>query len=257
MSWSSRRQLIYGGVIAVFLLLIIGIPVYLKYFNHAPTCFDQVMNQNERGPDCGGVCSRACNDEVIAQPLINWAKVFPVAGSVYNLVAYMQNPNVTHVGAPAKYLFRVFDKNNSLIQTVEDRVASPPTNDFAIFVQGFDAGQRIPDHVTFEFKEDITWLRYEGEKAELTISDKVLTGEKTSPRLEATLSNKTVKTYRNIEVIAILYDSAGNAIDSSRTYVPALSDHQSKRVTFTWASPLTNDVARIEILPKVPFDGQR
>jgi hypothetical protein len=194
---------------------------------------------------------------VIAEPSVLWSRVFPVAGSIYNLVAYVQNPNVTYVGEPTEYIFKVFDKNNSLIDTIVDRIAIPPTNDFAIFVQGFNADQRIPDHVTFEFSDNIVWLKYVGEKAELAISDKILTGETTSPRLEAMISNETVKTYRNIEVIAILYDSAGNAINASRTYVPALSDHQSKKITFTWAMPLGREVARIDILPKVPFDEQR
>jgi hypothetical protein len=257
MSWSSRRQLIYGGIVIFLLLLAIGIPIYLKYFNNPATCFDGIMNQNERGPDCSGVCSRACVDEVIAEPLVRWSRIFPVAGSIYNLVTYAQNPNVTHVGEPVEFVFKVFDKNNSMIDRVIDRIAIPPTDNFAIFVQGFDAKERVPDHVTFEFSNDIVWLKYAGEKAELSISDKNLTNEDSLPRLEVVISNQTVKTYKNIEVIAILYDSAGNAIDASRTYVPALSDHQSKKITFTWATPFDRDVARIEIIPKVPFETHR
>ncbi len=256
MSWSAKRQLIYGSSVLVFLLIVIGVPVYLKFFNKAPTCFDGIMNQTERGPDCGGTCSKACADEVIADPLVHWARIFPVVGSNYNLVAYVENPNILYFGAQTRYKFRVFDKDNMLIGEVNNQIGIPPINNFAIFVPGFDAKERVPDHVTFEFTDKVVWLRYAGYKAELSVNGKSLTNLNTIPRLDVIISNKTVEQFKDIEVVALLYDKVGNAINASRTFIDSLSDQQSQKITFTWPEPFNSDVSTIEIIPVVPFESR-
>jgi len=253
MSWGSRHQLLYSLIVLIFLGIVIGLPVYFTFFNKQPTCYDRVRNQDETGVDCGGICTRACVDDVVPQPLVRWVRSFKVAGGIYNLVAYVQNPNVTYVGEPANYLFKVYDKNNIVIDVVENSVAIPPTNNFPIFEQGFDAGERIPDHVTFDFTSKVVWHKYMGESAEFSVVDENLANASTSPRLDATVVNKTFKTYKNIEVVAIIYGNDGNAIASSRTFIDLLADGQSKRVTFTWPSAFSEPYASIEVIPKVPF----
>src|SRR5712671_4293742 len=109
MTWAARRQVLYIGIILLFLGAVSAYPVYAIFIRHTPTCMDGIHNQGERGIDCGGICPRACLDQVVPQPLVQWARIFPVSGSIYNLVAYIQNPNVTFTGAPTRYLFKVFD----------------------------------------------------------------------------------------------------------------------------------------------------
>lgn len=256
MTWAAKRQLIYASVVLAFLFIVVGVPVYLNFFNKTPTCFDGIINQNERGPDCGGVCSKACMDEVIAEPIVKWARAFPVSGSMYNLTAYIENPNIIYFGAPTAYRFKIFDKENRLINQADGITILPPTNNFAVFVPGFDSAERIPDHVTFEFTDRVIWLRYAGDKAEMSVSGKSLSNVSVAPRLDATVTNKTVMTYKNIEVVAILYDNTGNAVQTSRTYIPALSDHASEKITFTWPEQFNKQIASIEIIPTVPFGGR-
>ena len=63
------------------------------FFHKTPTCFDGVKNQNEKGLDCGGVCTRICSGD-ISTPIVMWQRVFQVTPGVYSAVAYIQNPNV-------------------------------------------------------------------------------------------------------------------------------------------------------------------
>lgn len=256
MSWAGKRQILYILTILLFLGVISAYPIYAIFIKHTPTCSDNIQNQDEIGVDCGGVCPRACLDQVVDQPLISWARVFPVSGSIYNLVAYIQNPNVTYIGSPTRYLFKVFDKDNTLIDVAEDTVSTPPTHIYPIFEQGFNAGKKIPDHVTFEFIENVVWFKYKGLKSELNVTEEVLSNATTTPRLDATISNKTTNVYKDIEVVAILYDDAGNAIQVSRTFIPILADNDSTHVSFTWPNAFDRPVATIEIIPKVPFDNQ-
>jgi len=256
MSWAARRQILYICIVLLFLGAVSAYPIYAIFIKHTPTCNDGIQNQDEKAIDCGGICPRACVDQVVAQPLVEWARIFPVSGSVYNLVAYVQNPNVTYVGNPTRYLFKVFDKDNVLIDVVENTVAIPPTHTFPIFEQGFDAGKRIPNHVTFEFTEPVVWFSYKGEHTEFAVSGEVLVNATSSPRLDALITNKTTNVFKNIETVAILYDNTGNAVQVSRTYIPILADNNGKNVTFTWPTSLAREVTTVEIIPKVPFDNK-
>lgn len=255
MSWAAKRQILYLLIVLLFIGAVSSYPIYIFFIKHTPTCFDNIMNQNEKGIDCGGVCIKACLDQVVPQPLVDWARIFPVSGSIYNLVAHIQNPNVTYIGTPTRYLFKVFDRQNILINAIENEISIPPAHTFAIFEQGVDADKRIPDHVTFEFTNNVNWLKYSGDQTELAVSDEVLSGASSTPRLDAVISNRTTNVYKNVEVIAILYDGTGNAVQSSRTFVPILGDHDSKNVTFTWPSGFGANITTVEIIPKVPFES--
>lgn len=252
MSWNSRRQLMYGSIVVVFLLVVAGVPAYFTFFNNAPTCFDGVQNQNETGIDCGGACERACLVDVIPLPVTIWSRAFSVKNGYYNLVAYVQNANVEYVAEPTKYIFRVYDKDNVLIGVREGYADVPPTKTFPIFEQGFNAGERIPVSTYFEFVRGVPWKKYEGTKPELKVVDQKLSIGTSGPRIDAKLVNVTINRYKNIEVIAIVYDQAGNAMGSSRTYVDELGSSAESSLVFTWPQPFPSVVSRFEIVPKLP-----
>jgi hypothetical protein len=253
MSWNSQRQLVYGSILAVFLLLVVGIPVYRLFFNNAPNCFDKKQNQNETGVDCGGMCERACIDEVVSIPVTMWSRAFPVADGIYNLVAYVQNPNVEYVAEPTKYIFRVYDKDNVLIGIREGYADVPPTKTFPIFEQGFNAGERIPASTFFEFIRGVPWKKYEGTKPELEVLDQRLSVSASGPRIDATLQNKTINQYQKVEVVAIVYDDTGNAMASSRTFIDILPSNGTAPLIFTWPHIFPSPVSKIEIIPKLPI----
>ncbi len=252
-SWAQQRQLIYGSITLLFILAVTGIPTYFIFFNKAPTCFDQKQNGDEQGIDCGGSCERACRDQVLPEPIVIWSRPFSVARGLNNLVAYVQNPNVNFVATPIEYVFLVYDKDNVLIGTREGRAMVPPTKTFPIFEPAFNAGERKPVKAVFEFTAPAVWKKFQSKKPELSIADEVVKNATSSPVLQAALVNETINKYKNIEVVAILYDAEGNARAASKTMVDVLPAEDQVRVSFTWPNPFDFTVAKIEVIPKLPI----
>ena len=251
MSWSQKRQLVYASIVLFFVLVVVGTPTYYTFFNIRATCTDGAQNQNEIGVDCGGPCARACPAQVVDLPVTTWSRAFPVAGGIYNLVAYVQNPNVNYVAQPSQYIFRVYDGDNVLIGVRKGFADVPPTKTFPIFEQGFDVGSRVPAKVFFEFIRGLTWIRYDGTKPELDVTDESLSNASSSPRIDAILVNKTIYTYKKVEVVALVYDDQGNAMASSRTFVDTLPGTGNAPLVFTWPTAFPAPVSKIEIVPKL------
>lgn len=212
---------------------------------------DGVKNQNEHGVDCGGICLVACVYEVQAYPTIQWSRGYYVSKGIYNLVAYLQNPNTSYISQPVRYAFNVYDDQNVLLQSKEGVVAFPTTKLFPIFAPTVNVGERIPKRVSFEFLEPITWLEYYGEKPELEVIERTLSKVDETPIIEATIRNKTLHTYTNVEVVAIVYDAEGNGFAASRTFIDKIGDRQDAKVRFTWPEPFTSSSSKIEIIPKL------
>lgn len=252
-TWARQRQLIYGTCVLLFLLLVIGVPVYFIFFNKPPLCTDNKMNGGETGVDCGGPCSRACDADVLPEPIVMWSRVFTVARGLNNLVAYAQNPNVSYTAEPIPYIFLVYDKDNVLLGTREGYARIPPTKTFPIFEPGFDAGQKEPVKAVFEFTDRAIWHKYSTAKPELEVVNTRTASLDTTPIIRATLVNKTISKYTNIEVVAIIYDLEGNAFAASKTVVDTLYGNASVPLSFTWPKPFTLDISKIEIVPKLPI----
>jgi hypothetical protein len=250
LSWSAKRKL----VIIIGLIILFGTPLgfYIhKKLQKPPSCADGIQNQDERGLDCGGICSIACLENVKADPDIQWARAYYVAKGAYNLVAYIQNPNVDYVSRPAKYIFRVYDDKNVLIATREGMVGIPTSKVFPIFEATVQTGEAIPKLVTFEFVEFVTWIEYFGNKPELETIEQRLSRTDTSPKLDAKILNRTLNSYRDVEVVAIIYNEEGNGVLASRTYIDRIGDRGEVDVVFTWPEPINFTPSKIEVIPNL------
>lgn len=254
-SWAFRRRFLYLSIIFLIIVPPIAIFTYVEFFKKPPSCQDSVKNQNEHGVDCGGVCVVACPYEVQAYPTIQWSRGYYVSKGVYNLVAYLQNPNTSYISNPVRYVFNVYDEENVLLQSKEGSVSFPTTKLFPIFAPTVDVGERIPKRVSFEFLEPITWLEYDGEKPELEVVERKLTKENETPIVEAVIRNKTLHTYKNVEVVAVIYDTEGNGFASSRTFIDSIGDRNDVKIRFTWPEPFTSKVSKIEIIPKLELQA--
>jgi hypothetical protein len=250
LSWSAKRKLL----IIFILIIVISVPtsfyVYKK-MQKPPSCSDGIQNQDERGVDCGGICLIACFYNVKATPDIQWSRAYYVAEGAYNLVAYVQNPNIDYISRPAKYIFKVYDNKNVLIATREGTVGIPTSKVFPIFEPTLITRELVPKIVTFEFVEPVTWLEYFGNKPELEVVEQRLSRLDTSPKLDAKIVNRTLNTYKNVEVIAIIYDENGNGVLASRTFIDKIGDKEQVNVVFTWPESIDFKPSKIEVIPNL------
>lgn len=255
MSWALRRQLFYILIVLAFVALVL-FGMFYKVIFKAPTCFDTKQNGGEVGVDCGGACSLYCKEQV-SSPVVLWSRAFPVVGSNYNLLAYVENQNKRGAVAKAEYEFKVYDTNNQLIGSRTGTTFIPPNQRFPIFESRFDVGSAIPRYVTFSFTNELIWQVKDPVLSTLPLRvDRVVLGEDTqAPNLTARISNESIYDLPEFDIVAILYDSMHNAIAVSKTHKDGLKSNTSAPLLFTWPNPFSDTpVAPLTVLPMInPF----
>jgi hypothetical protein len=247
MSWASKRQFKYFSGFVLFVAIIIFIIIYPLIFQK-PTCFDKKQNGDETGVDCGGSCVLMCKSD-ISDPVVLWSRSFPVTGSYYNLVAYIENRNKNSAVVNAKYEFRIYDTDNKLLGRREGTTFITPNQQFAVFEPRFDAGQSQIKTVTFEFLPPLVWVKKNPTLQTLPVfvNNIVFDDNKDTPNLSAVVVNNSIYDLPQFDVIAILYDADHNAINASKTHKDGLMSNSSLPVIFTWPEtiptvPVTKDV---------------
>ncbi len=259
MDWSTRKRLGCISVVVVIIAILVGYFVYEHFIKHVPTCFDGIQNQNERGIDCGGICSLVCPMDA-RTVVTDWARVFHTAGSVYSMAAYVENQNPDAGVKQVNYEFRVYDDQNILAgDPVTGTTFIGPNDKTAIFESPVNTGNRVPKSVFFQFTETPLFYKTDPkyQLPQLSTTNVVLTDESTAPKVSADVVNSTLYNYKNIPVVAILYDADNNAINASQTYISEIPQQTTQKVYFTWPASFDEKVTRIEIIPRLdPFTQQ-
>lgn len=247
MSWGTRRRNTIVWVIILFITVPVVFYAY-KTFYHAPTCFDGKKNGGEFGVDCGGSCELLCKADALA-PIVLWTRYFTVSPGTYNALVYVENPNPDAGIDEIKYVFRLYDKDNILIQERNGVAKIPPKAVFPITENGLFTNSQIATRATFEFAEDFIWTRKEPQKPLILVRDENLLNSDTDPRVTAELQNITLQKIKDIEVVAILYDEEDNAVKSSTTFIEEMNKNEIVSVVFTWPAPFEMSISRVEIIP--------
>jgi len=231
-SWSFKRQLLY---LALPLVLVLGIFAYIffTYLYVTPSCTDGIKNGDEKGVDCGGSCSLLCKGEALS-PIVRWSESFPVAGSVWNAGAYVENPNISSEATRASYTFSLYGEKNQLIASVNGETFIPAAKKFLVFHPSIDTSGKVVKRTEFEFSPNIVWSTTSGVDRDLVVTHGAIERETTSPLLSGTIENRDVVDSGRVEISAIIYDGRQNAIGISRTYVDNLSPRQKQVFGFTW-----------------------
>ena len=153
--WASQRKSYY--VIGFFLVVfIIAGLFFFSYLNKKPTCFDLRQNGDETGIDCGGSCAILCKADYVA-PVVLWSRFQKVTGGVYNLLAYVENPNANAGVSQLPYVFQVYDSEGILLTEVQNETFIPPSRVVAVFEGGVRTGTREPAKVVFAFNKIAVW----------------------------------------------------------------------------------------------------
>ncbi|MDP3958241.1 MAG: hypothetical protein Q8Q36_02125 [bacterium] len=251
MSWSTRRQLLVLLILLLVLFIVAGIFLF-PYILKAPTCSDGVKNGLETGVDCGGACERVCTEEA-AELDVLWARTFKVADGVYDAVAYVENPNARAGVREIVYKFSLYDGENLLVTERVGKTHVSPNGAFPIFEGGIRTGVRVPKRTFFEFAEEPAWERLSDKAASFSLGTGNIRLEDAtgSPRLTAAVSNRSIYTLADVEVMAVLYDERENALGVSETFIDTLSKGESAQAVFTWLLPFPRVPTRIEVVPRV------
>ncbi|RJQ31319.1 hypothetical protein C4572_02725 [Candidatus Parcubacteria bacterium] len=241
-SWSAKRQLTY--LMFVIVIFLAATFFFWSRFT-APTCSDGKQNQQEKGTDCGGPCSKECLGDV-RDPVVIWSKPLKVRGNKYDAVALVENRNLFLSAKSASYQFKFYDERNILIASREGKTFINPGQKFAVFEAGIDAGTRIPAKAFLEFEKGVKWEIYKGEKQSLVVTRKEYQDEP-SPSLTGLAENKALVTANGVNAVAIIYDAEGNAIAASATKAGDIKGGQAAEIFFTWPEEFEEEYGSDEV----------
>lgn len=251
MSWAARRKTAYATGVILFFTVLIGGPLTYWYFSIPPTCSDGKRNQGETAVDRGGPCP-LLDDQSLNPTGLLWTRSFKVREGAYSAVAYIQNQNADAGVRSVRYRFRLYDERNIL---VTDRVGSTyimPGSVTAVYEGNIETGSRIVSHTYFEFLEPPNWEKMQDSSVVLEVKETAMSDVTTMPRLTATVRNTSVRELRDIKLVAIISDPAGNAFAASQTALPLLAPGEVQKITFTWPSAFNVTVGRVAVVPLSP-----
>lgn len=246
--WADRRKAVYTSFFILVLVIFVGIPIFLLVYEK-PTCFDDKMNGDETGFDCGGSCVKLCQAEFVL-PQVLWERSVAVVPGVYNLLAYAENPNLSVGAKSVPYVFRIYDNSGLAIAEKTGFTDIPSGKKFAVFYPTVSLGDRLPVKVTFEFTDIPKWEKLPPEIFIKTSNIKQISGDSRS-RVEALVTNESLKPVGKTEIVVVVYDSNGNAMAFSRTVIDSLSPGRQYPVVFTWPTQFDDTASRVEILHRI------
>lgn len=232
MSWSTRRRLIYGAVIILFLALVTG-AIFWNTFYESPTCSDGYQNGEETGVDCGGGCKNLCTSDALS-PIVFWTKVFNISGDVYSLVSYAENPNINSLNRTASYEFKVYDENNKLILTKEGTTFIPKGKKFSVFENGIVIKNSKPKIAEIKFTSFGPWEKKPEVEPNLGLKYSTLSATSSLPKVTGTITNDSLENIKEVELSVFVLDGNENVVAASKTFVDRLLNRTSQDFVFTW-----------------------
>jgi len=246
MSWSSKQKTKYFGV-AFFVALALLIYLFFSIFYTAPSCVDKKQNQGELGVDCGGPCELLCGFKII-RPITQWSRITKTSEGVYNVVAMIENTNVSAEAYAIPYQFRLYDAEGVLISEIQGSAFIPANSIFPVFESNLKTGQRIPARANFEFADNIAWVEEKPATASILIKDIKYAEKNDTPRVSATIVNNSLQEIKKLELVALLYNNE-NLVNSSKTIVDIIQKDSEETIIFTWPQLFEQKISRIDIVP--------
>lgn len=244
MNWSFRQQVLYAlGVI--FFLGLLGVGSWFFFIYTPPSCTDSVMNQNETGVDCGGVCANLCEAPKVSAV---WSRAVYIAPGVHHAVALVRNPESSAGARSLPYTFSIFDSDNILIAERRGTMYLNPGEITPLFEGGIITGERIPFRTFITFGAGV-WSAMEPVSLPIQVSSQLLDAE--ALRLTARIENTSPTSINDITVTALLFADEDHLITASQTSIDTLAPRGSREVVFTWQEPFAEPIIRTDIITRL------
>jgi hypothetical protein len=239
-------------MIIAFFLIAIGGPIIYKIVTIPLTCHDGKQNQGETSIDRGGPCLLL--DERYLQPhAVLWARSFRVRDGSYNAVAYIQNPNPSAGVSSAAYTFSLYDSQNILIAERTGTTYIMPSGITPVFTAGISTGNRIVARTYFALTERaLAWKRMSNPTSVLTFSGTQVLNPATVPQVQTIVHNNAVVDIPNLSFVTVVFDTTGNAINTSATALSRLAANSQSSIGFTWPEAFTLVPGKVDVIPLLP-----
>lgn len=254
MHWAKGRQFFIWFILVGSILAIIASVIFVVMYK-VPSCNDAVQNQDEKGIDCGGACSKVCSFDVKA-PVVSFPpRVLNQSSGRTDVIAYIENRNATAQASAASYILELYDANNEVITTKTGVMKLPVTaRPIPLFIPSVYIGSRLPTHANVTFADTIDWQTASPVpfNEQLTTAAPVLSGESATPKIVATIHNPQPTSILNVKVVVAVFDTQNSIMAASQTLLREVPAQGDATATFTWNEAFPGPYSRIEILPLYP-----
>ncbi|MEK7596406.1 MAG: hypothetical protein AAB564_02585 [Patescibacteria group bacterium] len=245
LNWRAKRQIFYLAIFAALALAILGAAIF--WFSSEPTCFDGRKNQKEEEIDCGGPCGKKCAGET-KNPAVLWSRAIKTSDGIYDAAALVENPNIFAGIQSLPYKFKLYDQRNVLVGVREGEIFVNPAERFMIFEPGIVTKEKIPARAVLEMaaKEEIDWVRIEKNPPNFSVEKKTFYKDP-FPFLEVKVHNRSLTSFPEVYVNAVIYDKDNNVQAASQTVLDAVEPDALRFAFFTWQKPFEKEAEIIEI----------
>lgn len=241
MQWSQKRRV----SIAVGIVLIVAAATALGWYGFVyepASCSDGIQNQDERGIDCEGVCTRMC---VVPRVDALWSRSVQTADGVYHAVALVKNPEPNASAVGLTYALSLYDSGNILVAERRGTFDLAPGETRVIFESNVITAERVPVRAFMKI-DGGQWSRGEQEANLIRVIPGTVDEEARS--FTAVIENLTPTPITGVVADALLYDREGIVVTASETRVPVLPARGRQEVVFTWSLPFARPIITSDIV---------
>ena len=246
-TWSSKRKFVYAILAIIIVAAAVGLPAW-KILYVPPSCTDARQNGDEQGIDCGGSCTKVCQNAFLPLPSPSWVRFKQIVSNSYNAAAYIVNPNPKAGAKSIPYTFDMLDANGLSLSHISGSFDIAPGRNTVVFAGPFILKTQAPVRTIFTIDRDPVWYVGNDPLPSLTVADKDYSEATTSSSLTVTLNNTGALPIPALNVYAILNDEDGNVVDFSRTLVDGIQPGGTAAAPFTWPYGHFGKVISIEVV---------
>jgi len=251
----EKRDLKRLIIILIYLLILASLSL-AAYFWLRPkeSCFDQKMNQNEQGIDCGGICQKRCN--LLPQfDLTVGERGFVESGisGKYDLFGEISNPNNDFGSGSFSYEFKIKDSTGITLNQFSGKSFILPGEKKYLIAVNIPA-ESVPGEITLAVSE-VKWEEFVNyEKPQLKIINRSY--QETSSGVGFSeafglLKNESPFDFSTIKINVVLKDYAGKILALNSTIINTVKTGESRDFKVIWPSKFSGEVEDMEFQTEV------
>jgi hypothetical protein len=244
MEYRLKRQLTIGTIFSIF-MVVIFIFIFLSQKSN-PTCFDEILNQNEENIDCGGSCS-PCIDTYFEDIEVLSSDILLFDGG-YDVFARIKNPNSRYGIGDLKYKFKFYDQDGNFISEKKGKSYILASETKYILESNLSVTP-TPSFVRFEV-ESIDWQEQERSIVKLPIFSKKyesvsIPGSVVVSQVTGVIENQTNYSFIDVDVVVILFDDNEKQIAINQTKINNLRAAERRGLVIPWFSKIDGKVSKV------------
>ena len=257
----EKRGIKRSIIIFIYLLIFAGLSTLVySWLKPVESCFDQKINQNEQGVDCGGVCQERCNvlSQVNLEVKENGFVESGISGK-YDLFSRIFNPNNDFGSGSFSYEFDLKDAAGTSLGKFSGENFILPGEEKYLVATNVPSGT-VPSEINLTI-QNVKWEEFVNyEKPQLKIINRNYLETSSGVGFSEAfglLKNESPFDFSTIKINMILKDSSGKIVALNSTVINTVKTGESRDFKALWLNRFPGEVENVEFQTEVNvFDSE-